>query len=140
MEDDDAMNDESRFRRVGGTPGGIGEFCLGLAMAVAGAYLITNRVMVATGFWAMWGYSMFGLSLVPLMIGIGILFFNGKSIIGWLLLGVGIVIIFTGILMNLHIYFQPTSLFNTIIMIVLLAGGIGLIFRALAPHGRADTD
>jgi len=140
MEDDDAMNDESRFRRVGGTPGGIGEFCLGLAMAVAGAYLITNRVTVATGFWAMWGYSMFGLSLVPLMIGIGILFFNGKSITGWLLLGVGIVIIFTGILMNLHIYFQPTSLFNTLIMIVLLAGGIGLIFRALAPHGRADTD
>jgi len=84
MEDDDAMNDESRFRRVGGTPGGIGEFCLGFAMAVAGAYLITNRVMVATGFWSMWGYSMFGLSLVPLMIGIGILFFNGKSIIGWL--------------------------------------------------------
>ena len=140
MEDDDAMNDESRFRRVGGTPGGIGEFCLGFAMAVAGAYLITNRVMVATGFWSMWGYSMFGLSLVPLMIGIGILFFNGKSIIGWLLSGIGIVIIFTGILMNLHIYFQPTSLFNTIIMIVLLAGGIGLILRALAPHGRADTD
>ena len=133
------MNNESRFRDVGGTPGGIGEFCLGLAMAVAGAYLITNRVVVATGFWSMWGYSMFGLSFVPLIIGIGILFFNGKSILGWLLLGIGVVIIFTGILMNLHIYFQPTSLFNTLIMIVLLAGGIGLIFRALAPHGRSTT-
>lgn len=134
------MNNESRIRGAGGTPGGIGEFCLGLAMAIAGAYLITNRVMVASGFWSMWGYNMFGLSLVPLIIGIGILFFNGKSIVGWLLLGIGIIIIFTGILMNLHIYIQPTGLFNTIIMIVLLAGGIGLIFRALAPHGRADRD
>ena len=134
------MNNESRIRGAGGTPGGIGEFCLGLAMAIAGAYLITNRVMVASGFWSMWGYNMFGLSLVPLIIGIGILFFNGKSIIGWLLLGIGIVIIFTGILMNLHIYIQPTSLFNTIIMIVLLAGGIGLIFRALTPHGRPDSN
>jgi hypothetical protein len=29
--------------------------------------------------------------------------------------------------MNLQIYFQPTSLFNTIVMLVLLAGGIGLM-------------
>ena len=134
------MNHESGFRGVGGTSGGVGEFCLGLAMAVAGAYMITNRVIVASGFWSMWGHNMFGLTLVPLIFGIGILFFKGKSIIGWLLLGIGVVIILAGILMNLQIYFQPTSLFNTIIMIVLLAGGIGLIFRALAPHGRGETE
>ncbi len=82
------------------------------------------------------GYNAFGLSLIPLIFGIGILFFNGKSIIGWLLLFIGVVITFAGILMNLHIYFERTSLFNTIVMIVLLAGGIGLIFRGLAPHGE----
>ncbi|HEX6729197.1 MAG TPA: hypothetical protein VF074_04260, partial [Pyrinomonadaceae bacterium] len=96
-------------------------------------------VMVTSSFWSIWGYNAFGLSLVPLIFGIGILFFNGKSIIGWVLLLVGVVIIFTGILMNLQIYFQRTSLFNTILMLVLLAGGIGLIFRALAPHGRRDV-
>jgi len=130
------MDDETRVRGAGGTSGGIGEFFLGLIMAVAGAYLLTNRVMVVSSFWSIWGYSGFGLTLVPLIIGIGILFFNGKSIAGWLLLFVGIVIIIAAILMNLHIYFQPTSLFSTIVMIVLLAGGIGLIFRGLAPHAR----
>ena len=130
------MNEESRIRGAGGTRGGIGEFFLGLAMAIAGAYLITNRVVVVSGFWSLGGYSVFGLSLIPLIIGIGILFFNGKSIIGWLLLFIGIVVIFIGVLMNLHIYFQATSLFGTIVMIVLLAGGIGLILKALAPHGR----
>ena len=132
------MNDEARIRGAGGTPGGIGEFFLGLAMAVAGGYMLTNRVMVVSGFWTIGGYNMFGLSLVPLIIGVGILFFNGKSIAGWLLLGVGVVVIFAGILMNLNIYFQTTSLFGTIVMLVLLAGGIGLIFRALAPHGRSS--
>ena len=130
------MNDESRIRGAGGTPGGIGEFFLGLAMAIAGAYLITNRIVVVSGFWSLGGYSVFGLSLIPLIIGIGILFFNGRSIAGWLLLFTGIVIIFTGVLMNLHIYFQATSLFGTLVMIVLLAGGIGLILKALAPHAR----
>lgn len=134
------MNNKTKFPGAGGTQGGLGEFFVGLVMAVAGAYMITNRVVVASSFWSMWGYSLFGLSLVPLIFGIGILFFNGKSIAGWLLLGIGVVIIFAGILMNLHIYFQPTSLFNTIIMIVLLAGGIGLIFRSLAPHGRSEEE
>ena len=121
---------EPRVRGAGGTPGGIGVFFLGLAMVIAGAYLITNRIVVVSGFWSLGGYSAFGLSLLPLIIGIGILFFNGKSIAGWVLSFIGVVIIFTGVLMNLHIYFQATTLFSTIVMIVLLAGGIGLIFRA----------
>ena len=93
--------------------------------------------MVVSGFWTLWGYNTFGLSLLPLIFGIGILFFNGRSILGWALLGIGVVIIFTGILMNLQIYFQRTSLFNTIVMLVLLAGGVGLILKGLAPHGRS---
>ncbi|MDQ3132616.1 MAG: hypothetical protein M3Q99_17855 [Acidobacteriota bacterium] len=128
------MEIETKSNGAGGTPGGIVEFFLGLGMAIAGAYLLTNQVIVTSGFWSVWGYNTFGLSLLPLIFGIGILFFNGKSIIGWLLLFVGIIIIFAGILMNLHIYFQPTSLFNTIMMIILLAGGIGLIARANVAH------
>jgi hypothetical protein len=38
----------------------------------------------------------------------------------------------------MHLYFQPTSLFNTIVMLVLLVGGIGLIARSVQPH-RAKT-
>jgi len=130
----------NKLRNAGGTSGGIGEFVIGLIMAIAGAFLISNQVVVVSGFWSMWGYSAFGLSMIPLIFGIGILFFNGKSIIGWLLLIIGVVVIIAGILVNLHVYFQPTSLFNTIIMIVLLAGGIGLIFRGLAPHGERAVD
>jgi hypothetical protein len=120
---------------AGGTPGGIGEFLVGLVMAVGGGYLLTNQVTVTGGFGSLWGYNSFGLSLVPLLFGIGLLFFNGRSILGWLLLIAGLVIIFAGILMNLHIYFQPTSLFNTLIMLVLLVGGIGLLARSLRAHG-----
>jgi hypothetical protein len=82
----------------------------------------------------LWGYNAFGLSLIPFILGIGLLFFDGKSKIGWLLALAGAVIIFAGILTNLEIYFRPTSLFNTILMLVLLAGGIGLVARALRPR------
>jgi uncharacterized protein len=125
---------ENEIRGAGGTSGGIGEFLIGLVMTVAGAYLLTNQVLVTSSFWTMWGYNTFGISLLPLIFGIGLLFFNGKSIIGWILLGVGIIVIFTAIIMNLQIYFQPTSLFNTIAMLVLLFGGIGLIARSFRSH------
>src|SRR5215213_11999679 len=99
--------EDERIRRgAGGTSGGVGEFLLGLGMSVAGAYLLTQRVTVTSGYWTLWGYNAFGLSLLPLLFGVGLLFFNGRSVAGWLLTFAGVVIIFTGILMNLQIYFQ----------------------------------
>ena len=120
-----------QMRGAGGTEGGFGTFILGFIMTVAGGWLLTNQVMVTTGGWMIWGHNAFGLSLIPLVIGIALLFFNGRSIAGWLLTIAGTVIIFVGILTNLDIYFRPTSLFNTILMLVLLAGGIGLVARSL---------
>jgi hypothetical protein len=35
------------------------------------------------------------------------------------------------ILAHLEIYFRPTSLFNTLLMLVLLVGGLGLVARSL---------
>jgi hypothetical protein len=119
---------------AGGTPGGVGTFFLGLMMAVAGGYLLTNQVTVSSGFWGYFGPNTFGLTLVPLLFGVGLLFFDGRSMLGWLLTAAGSVIIFAGILMNLRIYFQPTSLFNTVVMLVLLVGGLGLVARSLRPY------
>jgi hypothetical protein len=122
------------IRGAGGTPGGVGTFLGGAAMVVAGGYLLLTRVTVASGGWYLWGYNAFGLSLLPLLVGIGVLFFNGRSILGWGLTGAGALIIVAGILANLHIYFQATSLFDTLIILGLLAAGIGLVARSLRPH------
>ena len=116
---------------AGGTPGGLGTFFAGLAMVVAGGYLLLTTVTVSSGHWMLWGYNAFGLSLVPLLIGVGMLFFNGKSVAAWVLTGAGALIILAGIIANLRIYFGPASLFDTLVMLVLLAGGIGLIARSL---------
>jgi hypothetical protein len=126
--------DESHFRGAGGTEGGLGTFFIGFLMAIAGGYLLTNQVTVTSGYWRLWGFNAFGLSLLPFVIGIAFLFFDGKSIAGWVLTIAGAVIIFFGILANLDIYFRPTSLFNTLLMLVLLLGGIGLVARSLKPR------
>ncbi|MCI0442168.1 FUSC family protein [bacterium] len=119
------------MKGAGGTPGGIKPFILGAIMAVIGGYLLLHQVQVHSGFWRLFSYGNFGIALLPFLFGIGLLFFNGKSIPGWILTVAGLLIIFTGIIANLEIYFLPTSLFNTLIMLVLLVGGIALIFRSL---------
>ena len=118
-------------RGAGGTPGGVGTFFIGLTMAVVGGYLLLNQVQVTTSFWNFGRYGGFGPTLLPLLVGIAFLFYNGKSIVGWVLTGLGAAIILAGILMYMDIYFRQTSLFNTIVMLGLLFGGLGLIARSL---------
>ena len=97
------------MRGAGGTDGGLILFFIGLACAVAGGWLLTNQVTVAGGHWGLWGYNSFGLSLLPFLVGTAVLFFDGRSKLGWLLLVAGLVIILAGVLVNLRIYFRPTS-------------------------------
>lgn len=128
------------MRGAGGTPGGLGTFLAGSAMVVAGGYLLLTRVTVSSGLWMLWGYNAFGLSLVPLLVGIGILFFDGRSLIGWVLTAAGALIILVGIIANLHVYFMPTSLFDTLLILGLLAGGLGLVARSLRAQGSGGSD
>jgi len=121
-------------RGAGGTEGGVAQFFVGLAMAVGGAYLLAQRVTVTSGLWGFLGGHTFGLSLLPLVVGAGVLFYDGKSRLGWVLTLGGALIVSLGILANLRVYFEPTSLFDTLVMLVLLAGGLGLLARSLKPQ------
>lgn len=124
----------AKINGAGGTSGGIGHFLIGLVMVIAGGYLLLNHVMVSSGSWYIWGHSAFGMTLIPLLFGIGILFFNGRSIAGWILTVGGGLVIIVGIISRLDIYFRPTSLFNTILMLTMLVGGLGLVARSLREH------
>ena len=126
---------------VGGTSGGLGEFLIGCAMACIGGYLLSNQVSVVGSYWNLWGTNSFGITLIPMLFGVGILFWNARSLVGWVLTVGGALFILAGVIANMHIYFQPTSLFNTLVMLILLVGGLGLIARALMPHGsKKATD
>ena len=127
------------MKGAGGTSGGLGMFFGGAALVVAGAYLLLTRVSVVSGGWHFYGYNAFGMSLFPLLIGVGMLFYNGRSIPGWLLTSAGALIILVGIVSNLHIYFQPTSLFDTLMMLGAMAAGIGMVARSLRAADLRDS-
>ena len=121
----------AKLEGAGGTSGGIYTFLIGLAMTIGGGYLFMNHVRVGQSFWYLFGRNTQGLVLIPLIAGIAFLFFNSKSITGWILTGAGALMIFLGVIVNLRFYFPRTSLFNLITMLVLLVGGLGLVLRSL---------
>lgn len=139
LEEVKALVRGSRRRGAGGTPGGVATFFLGLALTVVGGYLILNQVQVSSSFsfFGLWGMNRqagFGLTMLPLLIGIGVLFFDGKSKLGWILGIGGLLTILAAVLMSLSIHWAPTSLFNTLVMFGLFAGGLGLVARSLRAY------
>lgn len=136
------------MHNVGGTPGGMRSFLLGIIMVCIGGYLLLNQVTVYGGFWHfgfLGGYGRsFGITLIPLLFGVGILFFDGRSFAGRVLTGAGALFIVAGVIANLDIHFRRTSLFNTLVMLILIVGGIGLVLRAVLPveskKRRSDED
>ena len=65
-------------RGAGGTSGGVGAFFGGLLLTVLGGYLVLNQVQVTSSFtfFGLWGWSRpagFGLTMLPLLIGVGVL-------------------------------------------------------------------
>jgi hypothetical protein len=119
---------------VGGTPGGLGHFLIGCVMACLGGYFLANQVSEVGSYWSFYGANTFGITLVPMLLGVGILFWNGRSLAGWILTAAGALFILAGVIANMNIYFRPTTLFNTLVMLILLVGGLGLIARTLRPR------
>jgi len=125
---------------VGGTPGGLGHFLLGFVLVCLGGYFLANQVSVVGSYWNFHGASSFGITLIPLLLGVGILFWSARNVFGWFLTIAGALFILAGVIANMHIYFRQTTLFNTLAMLVLFVGGLGLIARALGSHSRKSNE
>jgi hypothetical protein len=136
------VNGRMRGRRGGRNAGlgrgGMGTLLVGFLLAVAGGYLVTNQVEVGAGpfgGFAWFGPNSFGLLLVPLLVGVGILCFNPKLLVGRLLTAGGAVILLASVLDTLRITFRQTSQFNTLLMLGLLVIGLGLMARSVVGTG-----
>jgi hypothetical protein len=122
---------------------GLGTLLLGFVFTVAGGYLLTNQVEVGAGpfgGFAWFGPNSFGLLLVPLLIGVALLAFDAKLLIGRLIAAGGAVILLVSVLDTLRITFRPTSLFITLLMLGLLIIGLGLMARSIVGVGTRESE
>ncbi len=111
------------------------EFYIGLILLALGLFFILNKTVVSSGFgfysWRIGNFSISsGLIVIPLIAGIIWLFYNPKSILAKILSILGGIFIIASIIMNIDIRFTTTSMFDYIIMLILMAAGAGLLLKS----------
>lgn len=125
-------------RGAGGTDGGTGTFLISLIMMCGGGYLLLNSIIVRPVFgFGMQAFSIggvpvtSGMVLIPFMIGVGIIFYQGRNWIGWILAGGSLVALVFGVIANTTLQFTRMSVFDIVVILVLCVGGLGLFLRSL---------
>lgn len=109
-------------------------FFAGLAMLVAGGYWFMSSVTVRTGFWGLHigGFRITGgLVVIPFIIGIIWMFVNTDSVMAKILTGLGLVIILASVIMSTTFVFQSRTLYEYLIMLVLIFGGAAMTMQVL---------
>jgi hypothetical protein len=127
---------------AGGTQGGIPKFFIGIALFIIGLYLLLKNIYVQYNFglaiplYRPGGVGITsGMLLLPFMIGVIIVFFNFKNLLGWILAIGSIALLIVGIITSVHFTLAGMSAFDLIIILSCMAAGIGLIlgsFKASA--------
>lgn len=141
-------------RGAGGTEGGIGQFFMGLLMICGGGYMLLQSITVSTNFHM--GMSLFripvygtnyfnvpgGIVFVPFMFGIGLIFYDSKKIIGWILTCGSIAALIIGVISNTSLHMKTMTAFELIVIIVLFVGGLGLFLNSLRNYesGNKNTE
>jgi uncharacterized protein len=121
---------------AGGSPGGLAPFFLGVAMSIAGGYLLLNALRVLRGFggglFAIGAFNVTGgMILIPFIIGVGIIFYDATRWYGWALAGGSLLALVIGAIASVRFSFEGMTAFDLIVILVLLFGGIGLVLRSV---------
>lgn len=113
-------------------------FFLGLLMLGGGLFMIFQNLNV-TSSWGAGGYFYSfgsfhlsnGLIILPILIGILMLFIMDRKIFGWIVLSIGIVIVLLSVLLTTRLSWNRSNAFVFIVMFGMTAAGGGLVLREL---------
>lgn len=126
------------MRGAGGSDGGAGQFFIGLAMMVAGGYLLLNGIIIrpqfglGMGLFRMGGVQVTtGMVLIPFIFGVVLIFYNARSWIGWALSAGSLIALVAGVIASIQLTMGRMSAFDLLIILVLFFGGLGLFLRSL---------
>lgn len=111
-------------------------FLFGLAMLVAGGYWFLNSVTVSSvwgrGYLSLGGFDVStGLVFVPFIIGVVWMFADFDSVAAKFVAGLGLLIIVASVIMSMRIHFITKSLYETLVMFVLMFGGLAMVLSVL---------
>jgi hypothetical protein len=122
------------------------QFVAGIVMLAVGLFIFSQKVIVHSGFFGFGGMMSFGamrvgsgLIMVPLIIGIIWMFASGASFASKIFTGLSVLLIIVSVIMSTYINLVSMTLFDWILILVLIFGGVGFIAKVLLGNRKDDT-
>ena len=119
------------------------EFFIGFILLGIGLYMLAQQVDVRMS-WYSWHFGSFrvatGMVFIPLIFGVIWQIINSKSKFAKALTILGAVIIVATIIMSVSIVFRTTSMYNYIIILLMISVGTGLLLRVLFKDKKKEKD
>lgn len=114
------------------------EFLGGLAMLIAGLYILSQRVMVSTSWFSIGRFQMTGgMIFIPFIIGV-VWMFASDSIGGKILSAAGLLFIVISVILSVNIRVMSMTMFDWVLLLVLIFGGLGLLCKVLFAGGDKE--
>ena len=116
----------------------IAKFFIGMVLLAVGLFMIFQNITVSSS-WGRGGYIYHfgdfgianGMIMLPIIIGIGMLFFMKKRIYGWIVLAIGVTFVLFTIFATTSIHWRTTSAYLFVVMFGMTAAGAGLVLREI---------
>ena len=122
------MNDKNTLTR----------FFAGLALMIVGLFILFNRVHVGPAGWGGWGRFTIGnfsfpsgLVMVPFIIGVVWMFGTGGNLASKIFTAFSVLLILAAIIMNTTFWLDRMTMFDWILILVMIFGGGGIVASVL---------
>lgn len=106
----------------------------GIFLLLIGIILLFQHVRVTSGYMTYFGLSMgssIGGLVILLLIGIGWVVYNSRSIWGWLISALSLCTMIFSIISGLRVHFIPINMLNLILMLLPLAFGAAFLLKGI---------
>lgn len=120
------------------------QFIAGLGMLGVGLLILSQRVTVSTAFFSgfrLGGYHVAnGLIVFPFIVCIIWLFASGGSLGSKICTGLSVLAIVISIIASTEIHLDSMKLFDWILILILIFGGLGLLIKVIIIDANDDKD
>ena len=119
------------------------QFVAGIVMLAVGLYILSQKVIVFSGYGGFFSFGggrfSSGLIIVPLIIGIIWMFTTGANFASKVFTAFSVLLIIVSVIMSTHIHLSSMTLYEWILLLVLIFGGAGLVAKVLLQAAHLMT-
>lgn len=122
-------------------------FFAGLALMIVGLFILFNRVHVGPAGWGGWGrFSIGGFSfpsglvIIPFIIGVIWMFGSGGNLVSKIFTAFSVLIILAAIIMNTTFWLDHMTMFDWMLILVMVFGGGGIVASVLFGENKDKKD